>query len=188
MGDGTLVEFGGLPGTGKSTLARQLAGRTSAVWLRIDEIEGAMRRNGLTPRQTGIAAYSVAHDLAASHLRRGMMVIADAVNPVAEAREGWRQLAAEAGAHHVVIETICCDLVEHQRRIASRISDLPGWTYPEWEQVRESAHEYQSRADARLVLDTTRPIADCALEIDRVLGIGTPTASSALGQIDTIRP
>ena len=64
---GTLIEFGGLPGTGKSTLARQLAERTRAVLLRIDEIEAAMRRNGLTPDQTGITAYSVAHDVAGSH-------------------------------------------------------------------------------------------------------------------------
>lgn len=32
------MEFGGLPGTGKSTLARQLAERTGAVWLRVDEV------------------------------------------------------------------------------------------------------------------------------------------------------
>ena len=44
MDEGLLVEFGGLPGTGKSTLARRLAAGTGAVWLRIDEIENAMRR------------------------------------------------------------------------------------------------------------------------------------------------
>src|SRR3978361_2143423 len=87
---GLLIEFGGLPGTGKSTLAGQIADRTYALWLRVDEIENALRRNGLTPAQTGIAAYSVAHDVAAGHLHRGMTVIADAVNPVAEARDGGR--------------------------------------------------------------------------------------------------
>ncbi|GAB3845932.1 hypothetical protein GCM10027610_063150 [Dactylosporangium cerinum] len=66
--------------------------------MRIDEIEGAMRRNGLTPEQTGVAAYSVAHDVAANHLRRGLLVLADAVNPVAEARAGWRDLAASSAA------------------------------------------------------------------------------------------
>ena len=70
MSSGILIEFGGLPGTGKSTLAGRLAEETGAVWLRIDEIEGAMRRNGLTADQTGVAAYSVAHDVAANHRRR----------------------------------------------------------------------------------------------------------------------
>jgi len=156
---GLLVEFGGLPGTGKSTLARLLATDTKAVWLRIDEIEGAMRRNGLTPEQTGVAAYSVAHDIAASHLRRGLTVIADAVNPVAEARDGWRDLAAALGVDHAVIETTCSDRAEHRRRVETRISDLPGWVYPTWAQVHQMMNEYQPRTDDRLVLDTTRPVA-----------------------------
>jgi predicted kinase len=157
MGDGLLVEFGGLPGTGKSTLAGMLATETRAVWLRIDEIEGAMRRNGLTPGQTGIAAYSVAHDVAANQLRRGLTVIADAVNPVREARAGWRDLAASLDCRHVVVETVCPDPAEHRRRVETRAADLPGWTYPGWDEVERSALSYQPRTDDRLTLDTTRP-------------------------------
>jgi predicted kinase len=155
---GLLLEFGGLPGTGKSTLARLLAADTGAVWLRIDEIEGAMRRNGLTPEQTGVAAYSVAHDVAANHLRRGLTVIADAVNPVTEARNGWRDLAAAVGADHVVIETVCSDSIEHRRRVETRVSDLPGWVYPSWSQVQRMMTEYEPRTGNRLALDTTRPL------------------------------
>jgi predicted kinase len=165
MAQGTLVEFGGLPGTGKSTLARWLADRTDAVWLRIDEIEGAMRRNGLTPEQTGITAYSVAHDVGASHLRRGFTVIADAVNAVVEARAGWRDLATAVGARHLVVETVCTDRAEHRLRVESRVNDLPGWTYPNWAEVRQSANEYQPRDDPRLILDTTRPIDVCQREL-----------------------
>jgi predicted kinase len=153
-----LVEFGGLPGTGKSTLAGRLAAETGAVWLRIDEIEGAMRRNGLTAEQTGVAAYSVAHDVAAGHLRRGLTVIADAVNPVAEARAGWCDLAAAAAARHVVVETVCSDGAEHRRRVETRVSDLTGWVYPTWTEVCRSVADYQPRRDDRLVLDTTRTI------------------------------
>lgn len=158
MGHGTLIEFGGLPGTGKSALAGQLAADTDAVWLRIDEIDGALRRHGLTPEQTGIASYGVAHDVAANHLRRGLTVIADAVNPVAEARHGWRDLASAVGARHVVVETVCPDRAEHRRRVETRSSDLPGWVHPTWEQVHRAAEEYQPRTDDRLVLDTTGPV------------------------------
>jgi predicted kinase len=160
-----LIEFGGLPGTGKSTLARHLADRIGAVWLRVDEIENALRRNGLTPAQTGIAAYSVAHDVAAGHLRRGMTVIADAVNPVAEARAGWQGLATETGARHVVIETYCPDAAEHRRRVDTRIADIPGWTYPDWTAVGERAGEYQPRTDERLRVDTSRPVEVCHADI-----------------------
>jgi len=37
-----LVIFGGLPGTGKSTLARTLAEKLGAVYLRVDTIESAI--------------------------------------------------------------------------------------------------------------------------------------------------
>ena len=157
MSRGLLVEFGGLPGTGKSTLAGRLATETGAVWLRIDEIEGAMRRNGLTPDQTGVTAYSVAHDVAANHLRRGLMVIADAVSPVSEARVGWRDLAASVNCGHLVIETTCPDGAEHRRRVETRVSDLPGWVYPTWDQVQQATLLYEPRTDDRLTLDTTRP-------------------------------
>jgi predicted kinase len=172
VASGYLIEFGGLPGSGKSTLARDLADRMGGVLLRIDEIEAAMRRNGLTPEQTGIAAYSVAHDVAASHLRRGLTVIADAVNPVAEARHGWRELALASGAGHVVIETVCGNPAEHRRRVESRARDVPGWTCPDWRQVEQRATDYQSRDDVRLVVDTTRPIDVCQREIASYVAIG----------------
>ncbi|HEY6734138.1 MAG TPA: AAA family ATPase, partial [Roseiarcus sp.] len=38
-----LIVFAGLPGTGKSSVARELAGKLDAVWLRIDSIEQAIR-------------------------------------------------------------------------------------------------------------------------------------------------
>jgi predicted kinase len=174
-GGGLLIEFGGLPGTGKSTLARHLAVRTGAVLLRVDEIEAAMRRNNLTPDQTGVAAYSVAHDLAASHLRRGMTVIADAVNPVEAARAGWRELARECKARHRIIEAHCPDTAEHRRRVDQRAApagtDLPGWSYPTWEEVQRRAEEYQPRFFDRLIVDTTAPVDECHREVARYIGL-----------------
>ena len=37
-----LVVFAGLPGSGKSTIARELARQLGAAWLRIDTIETAI--------------------------------------------------------------------------------------------------------------------------------------------------
>ena len=163
--DGHLIEFGGLPASGKSTLARRLADRLGAVLLRIDEIDAAMRRHGLAPEQTGITAYGVAHDIAASHLRRGFTVVADAVNPVAEARDGWRDLAVASDARHTVIEVVCPDPAEHRRRVETRADDVPGWKYPDWSEVEKRRAEYEPRTDDRLVVDSTRPVEACEREI-----------------------
>ena len=172
---GILIEFAGLPGTGKSTLARQLALRTRAVLLRIDEIEAALRRNNLTAEQTGVASYSVAHDLAAGHLSRGLTVIADAVNPVEAARAGWRELARDCGARHKVIETRCPDPAEHRRRVEERAAAhsaaTPGWSPPTWPDVEKRAAEYQPRTDERLIVDTTSPLATSHQLIAEYLGL-----------------
>ncbi len=156
-----LVQICGLPGTGKSTIAGRIADQRDVVLLRIDAIEAAMWRNGLTREQTGVAAYSVAHAIALPHLRRGQTVVADAVSAVAAAREGWRGTADQAGVPLLVIETTCPDPAEHRRRVTTRVSDLPGFTVPSWQQVQAIAEEYESRSDRRLVLDTRRGLEAC---------------------------
>jgi len=162
---GFLIEFGGLPASGKSTLARRLADRTGAVLLRIDEIEAAMRRHNLTPDQTGITAYGVAHDIAASHLRARFTVIADAVNPVIEARDGWRDLAEASYARHAVIEVVCPDLAEHRRRVETPRERRSRLDLSRLVRGRKRSAEYQPRHDDRLVVDSTRAIDLCDREI-----------------------
>jgi predicted kinase len=56
-----LIVFGGLPGTGKTTLAREVAEEHSATYLRIDTIEQALRSSGvLVGDDVGPAGYLVA--------------------------------------------------------------------------------------------------------------------------------
>jgi predicted kinase len=45
-----LIIFGGLPGTGKTTIARALAHQIGAVHLRIDSIEQAIRDSEVLSR------------------------------------------------------------------------------------------------------------------------------------------
>jgi len=42
----TLIAFGGLPGTGKTLIAREVAREVNAVYVRIDSIEQASRASG----------------------------------------------------------------------------------------------------------------------------------------------
>ena len=70
-----LIVFGGLPGTGKTTVARELTRRFDASYLRIDTIEQRLREAGL--KVVGATGYVIAHALAAENLLIGRTVIAD---------------------------------------------------------------------------------------------------------------
>lgn len=57
----SLIAFGGLPGVGKTTVARAVAKGLGAAFVRVDEIEAAMWRADVDRAQpTGLAAYVVA--------------------------------------------------------------------------------------------------------------------------------
>jgi predicted kinase len=85
-----LIIFGGLPGTGKSTLALRLARRVGAVYLRIDTIERAMVDAKEAP-SIGERGYLVAYAVTEDNLRLGHTVIADSVNPLQITRSAWRK-------------------------------------------------------------------------------------------------
>jgi predicted kinase len=144
-----LIVFGGLPGTGKTTLARELARRLAATHLRIDTIEQCLKVAGLA---VGPAGYGIANAIAADNLRLDRTVIADCVNPVLASRRGWRETAMRCGARLVEIEVVCSDLAEHRRRVESRITDIEGLILPSWDEITSKSYEPWDRD--HFVLDT----------------------------------
>jgi predicted kinase len=160
-----LVVFGGLAGTGKTTLAQRIAAGRSAAYIRIDAIEAAMWRAGVSRGQpTGLAAYLVADAIAEGSLRAGTPVVVDAVNPVEGARRGWRELSARTGTPLYVIEVVCSDRAEHRRRVEQRQGDLEGLSVPTWADVM--ARHYEPWHEPRLVVDTAEPLTECLRQIE----------------------
>jgi predicted kinase len=160
-GTRTLVVLSGLPGTGKTTLARELATRLGAIHLRIDTIEAALVSSGIVAAAGGWeaapdAGYRVAYGLARDLLRAGHDVVADSVNPLAVTRRAWAQVAADSGARHVDVEVVCSDRQAHRRRVEDRTSDLDGLTVPTWEQVE--ARQYEPWNTPVLCVDTTNGV------------------------------
>lgn len=164
-----LIVFSGLPGTGKTTIAKDLAAKTGAVYLRIDTIEQAIRNSGALAQHVGRSGYMVANELALSNLRFGSTVIVDCVNPVIESRKAWSEISSRSGARLVNIQVICSDKHEHQRRVETRRIDIPGLTPPTWQSVLD--HEYEVWDEAPFSIDTalTSPAQAVAIITNRFL-------------------
>ena len=128
-----LIVLGGLPGVGKSSVARELARRLDAVYVRIDSIERAVRESVVSLDDVGYrAGYAVAED----NLRLGRTVIADSVNPVPLTRDAWLEVANRTQSAVVEVEVTCSDSNEHRRRVEQRLRDEPELSgRPSWRDV-----------------------------------------------------
>ncbi|WP_299954059.1 AAA family ATPase [uncultured Modestobacter sp.] len=149
-----LIVVGGLPGVGKTTVARAVAGELRAAHLRIDAFETALLRQHLVagPDEVGAHGYDLALAAADTCLTAGTDVLVDAVFDVAAARRPFRELAARHGAGVHWLRLICTDPAEHRRRVEERTADLAGHTVPTWEQVR--ARRVDQWHERHTVVDT----------------------------------
>ncbi|MDR6302537.1 putative kinase [Nitrobacter vulgaris] len=149
-----LISFSGLPGVGKTTVARALAGEVSAVYVRVDSIEAALKNSRLQIHPAEDAGYLAAVAVAKDNLAIGLDVVADTVNPIGVTRNWWAQAALASNARLLNVEIICSDHAEHTRRIEQRRSDIAGLDLPDWNSVQRRGYEVWS--EARVLLDSSK--------------------------------
>lgn len=161
-----LFIFSGLPGVGKSTVAREIAKRLKAVYVRADTIEQAMR-DCMPDYEVTIEGYEIAYAVAAENLALGLRVVADSVNPLNITRDAWRNTAISQGKEFMDIEVICSDAIEHRRRVEQRVSDIPGLKLPTWDET--VSRQYEPWTMKRLIIDTA--MSDTHLLSDKIESI-----------------
>ena len=153
-----LIIFGGLPGVGKTAIARELARQIGALYLRVDSIEQGVRDSGVLNQPLNDAGYRVAYAVAEDNLRLGRTVVADSVNPLLLTRHAWVEIAKKTQVSAIEVEVKCSDLDEHRRRVETRASDISGLRLPTWAEV--VSRDYHSWDHEHLVVDT----AACTVE------------------------
>jgi len=166
-----LIAFSGLPGSGKSTIAKLLAARLRAAYLRIDTIEQALLRAGAAS-PIGPEGYLTAGAITEDTLRAGTPVVVDAVNAEAISRDAWPALAYRLGAHFLAVGIHCSDPAEHRRRVETRTADIDGHVQPTWAKV--SATAFEPFPAGTLIIDTANDSPEAAA--DRIIDRLAPAA------------
>jgi hypothetical protein len=171
-----LIVVGGLPGSGKSTVAGALAERIGADCLSSDvlrkELAGA-EPGARLPAAVGAGIYSAAMSAltyrellvqAERQLRSGRSVVLDATFGRAAARRAAAALARAVGGMFVAAECRCPARLARER-LAARAR--PGYAGPSdagWEVYRSLRRTFEPWPDA-VPADTARPLEDCLARI-----------------------
>ena len=155
----TLYIFSGLPASGKSTLAKALAKKLRATYIRIDTIEQGLR--DLCQYEVEGEGYELSHRIVRDNLAVGNDVIADSVNPWELTRKEWNQVATSANAKYINIEVVCSNQKEHRARVETRRADVQNLKLPTWEDVLN--RDYHPWSSPHLQIDTSNQPIDESL-------------------------
>jgi predicted kinase len=167
-----VVQMHGEPGSGKSTVAREMGRWLGAVVLDKDIVKDAVMRGlGIDNATAGPPAYEVYWAVARSIVEQGHSLIFD--NPAywPQVQERSREIADSAGAAYVMIECVCPDRGVLIERLASRDGLL---SQPREPYRFDLVDGIAQPACERLVLDTTRSLAELVEEAMAYIEAGVP--------------
>jgi predicted kinase len=160
-----LIVLGGLPGVGKTSIARTLARELRAVHVRIDSIEHAIRASRVVAGSLDDAGYRVGYAVADDNLRVGRTVVADSVNPLPVTRAAWRAVATGAGVRVFEVEIICSDKAEHRRRVEARLETVEGG--PTWHEV--VTRDYREWPGVHVIDTAGRSVDQAAADVQAIV-------------------
>jgi len=159
------ISVSGVQGTGKTTLARALGRALGAVVLsRAPLMDVALAAGvpvdapkGSDLKGVGDLAYDLQTALLREQLGMGHSVVLDCGADWL-IREGWRKVAAEAGAHFWLVDTVCSDTELHRRRFEARGAVWRCDVGQTWEMVDEMRTRFQVHPQAAFIADAVRTV------------------------------
>ena len=135
-----LVQLSGVPGSGKSTIARSVAGATGFVVVDTDVLKSSIIDSGVTIAAAGPVTYAAALALAEDLLEQGRGVLLDSPCRYQDLLDSGRQIAHADGVRYAFIELWVQDWSAVMARldarsprpsqVASATAPVPG---TEWE-------------------------------------------------------
>lgn len=154
--ENTLIIFAGMPGSGKTTLARMVAETLRIPVLAKDRVQRVLRDRDLTDPASG-EGYYVILDLADDQLSMGVSVMLDATFPLDHFRVVASQVAAKHHARFCAVYCHCSDEAVWRARMEDRVQYIPGWAPVGWEDVLRMREYYQPWGDNALSIDSLFP-------------------------------
>lgn len=179
MTDRQLIVFAGLPGTGKTSLARTVARELHAVYLDKDTIKDATISLGRTMKLAqatelaGPLSYDLLVMIARDNLTLGLSVVLDSPAGYRIFRENVEGLARSTKVDLKLIECICTNEGLLRDRIEQRGANLPDYRTRSWETYQRDRSQFERLAGLRLIVDTAEPLQ---LNVRKVLNYLTASA------------
>ncbi|MFT5594831.1 MAG: adenylate kinase family enzyme [Oceanicoccus sp.] len=148
----TMIIIGGVPGAGKSTLAKGLSKELNIPAFSKDELEAAVARRGLCKnKETQGVGFEIMAVIAKTQIENDNSAIFDFIASKSRITEQWSELLESEIKY---IECICSNEEIHKERIQSRNRNIEGWYELVWEDVLTIRKYFQPLMTDRLILDS----------------------------------
>ncbi len=169
-----LIQMSGVPGAGKSTLARMIGRQTGSVVLDHDVVKSALLEAGVPWSDAGRASYQTLQMLAKSLLDQDRSVVLDSPCFYQDLLNAGLRIAEETGACYRYVECVVDNFSEIDRRLRGRTSlrsqraalDAPPASFSSVEAVlgEDLFHEWINNMKrpphSYLRVDTSKPLSE----------------------------